>query len=264
MNQEWIRSVQNPRIKAVKRLDKAAVRRETGLFVVEGLRELSLALKAGYVIHQLYSCPPLMKTDPLYDPSPLLQHPELSLVSEEVYRSMAYRDSTEGILAVLERKEQSLQSLQLPPHPLILVIDRVEKPGNLGAMLRTADAAGVDAVILCDNQTDCYNPNVIRSSLGTLFTLPIALSSAAEACRFLRQQHITSYAAALSDKSISYTAADYRSGTAFLLGAEADGLSSFWLQEADHQVIIPMRGQIDSLNVSVAAALLLFEARRQR
>lgn len=264
MNQEWIRSVQNPRIKAVKRLEKAAVRRETGLFVAEGLRELSLALQGGYVIRQLFSCPELMKSDPLYDPTPLLQHPELSLVTEEVYRSMAYRDSTEGILGVLERKERSLQSLTLPPDPLLLVIDRVEKPGNLGAMLRTADAAGVDAVILCDNQTDCFNPNVIRSSLGTLFTLPVVLSSAADTLLFLRQQHITAYAAALSDRSIPYTRPDYRNGTAFLLGSEAEGLSPFWLREADQLVMIPMQGQIDSLNVSVAAALLLFEARRQR
>ena len=264
MNHELIRSVQNPRIKAVKRLEKAAERKETGCFVVEGLRELSLAQRGGYVIRQLFSCETLMKRDPLYDPRPLFGAAEVYPVTEDVYRSMAYRDSTEGLLGVVERKTGTLGDLSLPADPLILVIDRVEKPGNLGAMLRTADAAGADAVMLCDPQTDCFNPNVVRASLGTLFTLSVVMTTAEEACSYLRRHHIPTYAACLSEDSITYTQPDYRKGAAFLLGSEAVGLSAFWLQQADLRVMIPMRGRIDSLNVSVAAALLLFEARRQQ
>ena len=257
-----LESVHNPKIKGVLNLlEKPKERRDSALFVVEGARELSMALAAGYLTQALYYLPQIL-------PHPHQQFklpPELTCqpVAPNVYKKIAYRESTEGVIAVMFRKELGLSTLKLPHRPLVLVIEAVEKPGNIGAMLRTADAAQVDAVLVCDPQCDLYNPNLIRASLGAVFGLPVVACSSAEAVAWLQQQDIHIYAATLQD-SLSCYGQDYRQGCAFILGSEASGLSPLWQESARACIRIPMRGSMDSLNVSVSAAILLFEAVRQR
>ena len=261
-----ITSLQNPKIKGLKRLEKAGERKEVGLFLIEGLRETVLAHRAGYEITELFICDEILKRDGEYLLSELQSpehEPDVTEISRQVYDSLAYRETTEGIIATVKLRELTLGSLRLPDNPLILVIEDVEKPGNLGAMLRTADAAGVDAVIICDNQTDIYNPNVIRSSVGTVFTNQLAVCETEEAIEFLRQHKVISYAAELKAEKFHYQQ-NFKEATAFVVGAEATGLSRRWKRAADIKIKIPMLVKIDSLNVSVSAAVLLFEALRQR
>jgi TrmH family RNA methyltransferase len=259
---EQITSLQNAKIKALKKLDKPAERKEQGLFLVEGLREVVLAKRGGYDIQQLFICPELLKPQPDYSLQELNGIEKIE-VTESVYRSVAYRESTEGILATVKLKSHTLADLTLQPNSLILVIEAVEKPGNLGAMLRTADAAGVDAVIICDNKTDLYNANVIRSSVGTIFTNSVAVGSAEETISFLKINNVAILAATPEAETL-YTKQNMTTAVAVVVGAEAEGLSSTWKNAATKNVCIPMLGQIDSLNVSVSAALLLYEAVRQR
>jgi TrmH family RNA methyltransferase len=259
---EQITSLQNAKIKALKKLDKPAERKEQGLFLVEGLREVVLAKRGGYQIGQLFVCSELLKPQLEYSLQELNGIEKIE-VTESVYRSVAYRESTEGILATVKLKSHTLADLTLQPNSLILVIEAVEKPGNLGAMLRTADAAGVDAVIICDNKTDLYNANVIRSSVGTVFTNTIAVSSSEETISFFKINNVA-ILAATPEAEIGYTKQNMTAAVAIVVGAEAEGLSSTWKNAATENVCIPMLGQIDSLNVSVSAALLLYEAVRQR
>jgi TrmH family RNA methyltransferase len=259
-----ITSPQNPKIKSLKKLDKAAERREQGVFVIEGLRELCLADWAGYDITQLFICEELLDTDEIYNIDKCkLEGTEIYTITKQVYESLAYRGTTEGVIATARPKSHALASLTLPAAPLILVIEGVEKPGNLGAMLRTCDAAGVDAVIVCDTQTDIYNPNAIRSGIGTVFTNQIAIASAAEVISFLKGRNIATYAADLTATE-NYYHKDFSRPAAIVVGEEATGLSPEWIGAADECIMIPMLGKIDSLNVSVSAAILLYEARRQR
>lgn len=260
---ETITSPHNPKIKNLKKLEKASERKAQNLFVIEGLREVVLAQRAGYEMDSLFLC------DAIFAPSKEYPLPQLSIfnfqfsISKAVYDSLAYRETTEGIIATAKPKKHSLDTLKLKQNPLVLVIEAVEKPGNLGAMLRTCDAAGVDAVIICDPKTDLYNPNVIRSSIGTIFTNQIAVCETKEAIAFLKQHNIKTYAAALNAVKFHYEQ-NFTSNTAFVVGAEASGLSNEWMGAADEKIKIPMRGKIDSLNVSVSASILLFEALRQR
>ncbi len=259
-----ISSPQNPRIKALKKLDKAAERRELGVFPIEGMRELCLADGAGYEITQLYICDELLKETDEYNLSKCkLTDTEVIQITAEVYESVAYRGTTEGVIALARPRPHTLADLKLKDKPLILVIEGVEKPGNLGAMLRTCDAAGVDAVIVCDTKTDVYNPNAVRSSVGTVFTNQIAVASSEEVIAFLAERNITSYAAELTATDAHYQK-DFTSATAIVVGDEATGLSPLWMQAASQHIKIPMLGRIDSLNVSVSAAVLLYEALRQR
>lgn len=259
-----ISSPQNPRIKALKKLEKAAERREKSVFPIEGMRELCLADGAGYEITQLYICDELLKETQDYNLSKCkLTGTEIFQITAEVYESVAYRGTTEGVIALARPRPHTLADLRLKDKPLILVIEGVEKPGNLGAMLRTCDAAGVDAVIVCDTKTDVYNPNAVRSSVGTVFTNQIAVASSEEVIAFLADRNITSYAAELTATEAHYRK-DFTSATAIVVGDEATGLSPLWMQAASQHIKIPMLGQIDSLNVSVSAAVLLYEALRQR
>lgn len=259
-----ITSPQNPRIKALKKLDKAAERRAMGVVPVEGMRELCLADGAGYEVTQLYICEELLKETDQYNLGRCrLDATEIFHLTAEVYAAIAYRGTTEGVIALVRPRPHTLADLRLPHSPLILVIEGVEKPGNLGAMLRTCDAAGVDAVIVCDTKTDVYNPNAIRSSVGTVFTNQIAVAPAAEVISFLAERHITSYAAELAASTTHYEQ-DFTSAAAIVVGDEATGLSPLWMQAASQHIKIPMLGRIDSLNVSVSAAVLLYEALRQR
>jgi TrmH family RNA methyltransferase len=263
---EKISSAQNPKIKNLKRLEKAGERKEQGLIVIEGLREAVLAHRADYEIEDLFLCEQLLNETKEY-PLREIRNPKSEIrkyeITEAIYRSLAYRDSTEGVIATARPKYHALANLQLKQNPLILVIESVEKPGNLGAMLRTCDAAGIDAVIICDAKTDLYNPNVIRSSIGTVFTNQIAVCETSEAIAFLKSKGVRTFAAELNANKLHFET-DFRKGTAIVVGTEATGLSTEWLKAADEKIKIPMQGKIDSLNVSVSAAVLIFEATRQR
>ena len=259
-----ITSPQNPKIKSLKKLDKASERREQGVFVIEGLRELCLADWAGYEITQLFICEDLITADETYNIQKCkLQGTEIYTITKEVYESLAYRGTTEGIIASAHPKAHSLDQMKLSDNPLILVIEGVEKPGNLGAMLRTCDAAAVDAVIICDTKTDIYNPNAVRSSIGTVFTNQIGIASTHDVITFLKDKAIKTYAADLTATANHFNK-DLSTPTAIIVGDEAAGLSQDWIQSADERIRIPMLGRIDSLNVSVSAAILLYEALRQR
>ena len=256
MEETIITSTQNAKVKHVVALQqKSALRRQEGLFVVEGRRELMHCLEAGYEVAELFT---LVDLAPLGALGPLG-----SLVSPQVYEKMAYRGSTEGVIAVVREKHLSLDDLQLSKAPLIMVLERVEKPGNLGAVLRSADAAKADAVIVCDPLTDLYNPNLIRSSIGAVFSVPCVACSSEDCIAFLKARGIQILTAQLQDSSLYYDT-DMQRGTAIVMGTESTGLTDQWRQAADAHIRIPMLGQLDSLNVSVSAAILLFEAVRQR
>lgn len=253
-----ITSLHNPKIKDLLQLiDKSKERRERGLFVVEGAREVSRALAAGYEAETVFVCESLLSEPPALDPEKIFP------VSAQVYERIAYRGGTEGIVAVLRTRDRSLQELSLRDNPLILVLESVEKPGNIGAVLRSADAAGVDAVLVCDPLTDLYNPNLIRASLGALFSVPTLCCTSQEAAAWLKKHGIAILTAQLQDSELYY-ATDMTRPTALVMGTEDKGLSPFWREQADAHIRIPMAGAMDSLNVSVSAAILCFEAVRQR
>ena len=259
-----ITSAQNSRIKNIQKLSaKSKERKEQELFVIEGARELSLALASSYDFDSVFYCPELFAET---DYPEVLQsiHPEILYeVSAAVFGKIAYREGSDGILAMAKSKDHTLSSLNLSENPFIIILESVEKPGNLGAILRTADAAGVDALIVCDLLTDVYNPNTIRSSVGCIFTVPIAVSENTETLSFLKHKDIRTFAAELQ-ASQWYQDTDFTGPSAIVMGTEADGLSPFWLKNADARIKIPMRGKIDSLNVSVSTAVITFEAMRQR
>ena len=262
-----ITSTQNPRIKNLLLLqEKSKARREQGLFVVEGRRELEHCIEAGYTVRTVFVCPEIARwpVGAGHDEAviPGLTG-DLIEIPETVYRKVAYRESTEGIIAEVECKSLTLEDLQLPENPLIMVLESVEKPGNLGAVLRSADAAGADAVLICDPLTDLYNPNLIRASIGAIFTVPTVACSSADAISFLQERGIQILTAQLQDSSFYYDV-DMRRGTALVMGTESTGLTAAWRKAASAHIRIPMLGRLDSLNVSVSAAILLFEAVRQR
>jgi len=258
-----ISSVQNPLIKQLLQLqEKSRERKKTGLFLIEGEREICLAAKGGYEIEKLLYCKEIYSEDVLMH---LINHPiDRIEITMEVYKKLAYRQSTEGLIAVARAKKHQLSDLRFSGNsPLLLVAEAPEKPGNIGALLRTADAARLDAVLIANPKTDIYNPNIIRSSVGCVFTTPIATGTTDEIITFLKEKHIAIYAAALQ-AAVPYETVDFTEAAALVVGTEADGLSETWLQQATKNIVIPMEGEIDSMNVSVAAAILIFEAKRQR
>ncbi|MCR4921612.1 MAG: RNA methyltransferase [Bacteroidaceae bacterium] len=264
MAEVLITSTQNPHIKRLQALQqKSSERRQQGLFVVEGKRELAQCVKAGYGIEALFCCPSLLGDEQLQAWMATQLQGRCFEVSETLYARIAYRGTTEGVLALVSPKPAVFSSLHLSESPLIVVLERVEKPGNLGAVLRTADAARADAVIVCDPLTDLYNPNLIRASLGAIFTVPCVACSSDECIRFLKERGIQILTAQLQDSHLYYDT-DMRRATAIVMGTESTGLSSQWREAADAHIRIPMLGEVDSLNVSVSAAILLFEAVRQR
>ena len=255
-----ITSVQNAFIKSwVQLQEKAKTRKETGTFLMEGKREIELALKGGYELETLLFLPELVSEKELQ----VFAGMECIALSKEVYQKLAYRDTTEGIMAIAKSKKHHLSDVKLSKNPLILVAEGIEKPGNLGALLRTADAAKIDAVLIANPKSDLYNPNVIRSSVGCLFTNQIAIGTTEEVIAYLQLNNIAIYSATLQN-STSYHLENYTTPTAVIVGTEATGLSGLWRSESKQNIIIPMQGVIDSMNVSVAAAILLFEAKRQR
>lgn len=261
-----ISSLQNPLIKKIGVLqDKSRERRKSGLFVLEGLRELQLAIKGKYVLDTVLFQEDLLGKDALFDIlDTCFSQPDLIAITREVYAKLTYRKTTEGLVALVQSKPHTLNELVLPAKaPLILIAEAPEKPGNIGALLRTADAAGLDAVIIANPKSDLYNPNIIRSSVGCVFTNNIALASTSEIISYLTEKNIHYYCAALTASKI-YTEVDFGKASAIVVGTEATGLSQEWLDTSEQNIIIPMAGEIDSMNVSVSAAILIFEAKRQR
>lgn len=254
---EYITSSANPKFKRlIALLQKSSERRENALFTVEGVREISHCIEAGYKPDCIFFCPDIVSEETL----PQCRHFALSA---GLYAKAAYREGTEGAIGVFQAIEHPLSSLHLKDNPLIAVLESVEKPGNLGAVLRTCDAAGADALIICDPRTDLYNPNLIRASIGAVFTVPTAVCTTAQAISFLKSKGIRILTAQLQDSSLYYDC-PMTKGTAIVMGTEATGLSDKWRQAADAHIRIPMLGKLDSLNVSVSAAILLYEAVRQR
>ena len=263
MQDNIISAPHNPKIKKLLLLQqKAAERRRSGLFVVEGQRELQHCIDAELEIDSIFFCPEILANHAAVIAT-LPRTARRYEVTAGVYDKIAYRGGTEGIIAEVKSKSLNLNDLRLKENPLVIVLESVEKPGNLGAILRSADAAGVDAVVVCDPLTDIYNPNLIRSSIGAVFTVPCVACTTEECIAFLKTKGIQILTAQLQDSNLYYDT-DMTRGTAIVMGTEATGLTDAWRQAATRHIRIPMLGRLDSLNVSVSAGILLFEAVRQR
>jgi len=257
-----IESLQNSTIKQLLQLqEKSRTRKKEGAFLIEGAREIGIAGRAGVTIAQLYYCEAIISKEAVLE----LSQDQTTLISlsPEVYNKLAYRAGTEGVIAFAKAYPKQINDLELPENPLILIAEAPEKPGNIGAILRTADAAAVDAVIIANPRTDLYNPNIIRSSMGCVFTNQIATGSTDDIIAYLKENSIAIYAAILQE-AVPYHTQDFTKPTALVVGTEATGLSEAWRVASTQNIIIPMSGAIDSMNVSVAAGILTFEAKRQR
>ncbi len=241
-------------------------RKKENIFVIEGAKEVNAALESGYKYEMFFICKEIFNDEALAKKIKLIEDVDNQFVyevSKGVYESVAYRESSQGIMATFYPKRNELEDLKLSANPLIIVLESVEKPGNLGAVLRTADACGADAVIVCDPLVDLYNPNVIRSSVGCLFFQQIAVTNTSETIKWLKSKGIKMFATALPATKMYYDF-NYKKSTAIIMGSEAHGLSQEWFDNADELIKIPMLGKTDSLNVSTSAAIAVFEVIRQR
>ncbi|GGG98997.1 rRNA methyltransferase [Polaribacter pacificus] len=258
-----ILSIQNPVIKSLLKLqEKSRERKKSGRFIIEGIREIEMAKLAGYEFETLLFYPDQLTE--LEASKHRTEQTELIEISKDIYQKIAYRETTEGIIAIAKTKTFALADIQFKTStPLVLVAEAPEKPGNIGALLRTADAANVDAVFIANPKTDLYNPNIIRSSVGCLFTNQIGIGTTEEIVAFLKEHNIHLYATTLQNSN-RYDTEDYTAPTAIAVGTEATGLSEAFRKAATQNINIPMQGAIDSMNVSVAAAIVIFEAKRQR
>ena len=269
-----ITSFSNPKIRNLIALsEKQKERRGQGLFVVEGYRELRHCIDCGFKVDSVFICPDISDPSVLeylqtqavkrFDSTDWLDN-RVFVVTPEIYGKIAYRGGTEGVVAEIKEKQLALEDLKISKaNPLIVVMEKVEKPGNIGAVLRTADGAGADAVILCDCPTDIFNPNVIRASIGSVFTVPNVSCSSADAIKWLKKNDISIYTAQLQN-SANYYDTDMKRACAIVLGSEDVGLTQAWRDASDAHVLIPMLGKMDSLNVSISASVLCYEAVRQR
>ena len=257
---EIITSNQNPKIKYLNKLyAKASFRKSEGLFIVEGEREVQRAIKSEYQLESIFYCPEVGHTQ---NPGIQVDSEKITYIGQSIFENLAYREFSDGVIALFKSQIHRLEDLKLSENPLIIVVETVEKPGNLGAIFRTADAAKVDAIIVCDPKTDLYNPNVIRASVGCLFSVPFAIGDREEVFEWLKSKNINLYGASLSANTV-YSDVDYKKPFAIVVGSEASGLSEFWLKNTE-QIKIPMQGTADSLNGSVSCAGIIFEAVRQR
>lgn len=265
MSSERIVSLQNPRVKRLVKLRDRRDRDAAGVFLVEGYREIGRALERGAVPTELYVSPEwfLGTNEPALIERAAAAGAQVCELSREAFAKVAYRDRPDGLLAVVPQWRTALDDLRLGPVPLVLVVEAIEKPGNLGTILRSADAAGVQAVIVCDPVTDLFNPNVVRSSTGVLFAVPVAVADGGAVRAWLRARGLRIVATTPAAERL-YTDADLRGPLALVMGSEQYGLSADWLDAADERVRIPMAGQADSLNVAMATLVTLFEAVRQR
>lgn len=253
---EKITSKDNKKIKYLSSLKKSSKRLKEGKILIEGKKEIEMAIAAGVLIEELFFCDDFGGANSMG-----LNTTELT---KAIFQSLAYRENPDGFLALAKRPVTNLENITLSDNPFLLVLETVEKPGNIGAMLRTADAVGVDAVILCDPQTDFYNPNVVRASLGALFTVPVAIASNKETLEWLKNNNINVYSAYIDKTSKDFTEIDFKKPSAIVIGTEHDGLSDFWSNNSDQNIKIAMQGKIDSLNASVSAAVIMYEAYKQK
>ena len=264
---EKITSLQNPRIKQLVKLRDRRPRDEAGVFLVEGYRQIRRALEKNITLTELYISPEwyLGENEPALVAQAQAAGAQIFELTKDAFAKVAYRERPDGLLAVAPQWRRSLADIVTPPGkaPFLLVVEAIEKPGNLGTILRSADAAGVDALIVCDPVTDLFNPNVVRASTGVLFSVPVVIASSEEVREWLREKQIRSVATTPSATDF-YTDTDLRGPLAIVMGSEQYGLSDYWLKEADARVVIPMAGQADSLNVAMATIITLFEAVRQR
>jgi len=265
----FISSPQNPRIKQLIKLRDRSEREESGLFLIEGYRELLRAADANHPLQTLFICPKLFLGENEQNLISRIKErgAQVWTCSETIFRKISYRDRPDGLLGIALQKHSNLldlgKHLQNVPSPFLVVAEAIEKPGNLGTILRSSDAVGIDALIVCDRCTDIHNPNVVRASVGTLFTVPVIEADGEETLQWLKQHHIAVVAATPS-ASCEFTDVDLTGPVAIAVGTEQLGLSERWMKQADIQVRIPMRGVADSLNVAMATTLLLYETLRQR
>ena len=260
-----ITSIHNTLIKELYQLkEKSKKRKQSNTFLIEGKREISLAQQGNFLLQKVLFNPSIISESEISEIIVKTNSIEFIEITNEIYKKLAHRSSTEGILAIAKSRDFDILNFKLSTkNPLIIVAEAPEKPGNIGALLRTADAANVDAVFIANPKTDLFNPNIIRSSVGTVFTTPIAMGSTTSIISFLKENNICIFCAALT-ASKPYTKIDYKKASAIVVGTEATGLSKEWLSNSTQNIIIPMRGKIDSMNVSVSAGILVFEAVRQR
>ncbi|EAQ77113.1 TrmH family RNA methyltransferase [Blastopirellula marina] len=263
---ERITSVQNPRIKAASKLRQRRARQQQGRTIIDGVREIDRALATGFPLLELFVCDELLVGEEAAAlRQRISQDRELNLfeITRDVCEKLSFGERAEGVIAVANYPDTMLDHDQLSDRPLIVVLEGVEKPGNLGAILRTADAVGADCLIAADARTDIFNPNAIRASLGTIFAVPTFEATTAETLAFLRAAGAQMFAARV-EGAVSYEQVELIGPTALILGSEAEGLSDRWLADDVTNIRLPMRGIADSLNVSTTAAVLLYEANRQR
>ena len=264
MIQPPITSLTNPRVKWAVRLRDRRERESTGLTIVDGAREILRALDAGVRVEATFLAEELIRTSEAATVADRLRHrPTTIAVTPAVLAKVAFGERSDGIVVIVETPRIQLEDLVLPDDPLIVVVEGVEKPGNLGAILRTADGAGADLLIAADPRTDLFNPNAIRASLGVIFALPVVEATTGETLAWLTRRGIRAVATVVAAET-DYSAADLRGPLAIVVGSEADGLSAAWADATVTPISIPMRGIADSLNVSIAAAVVLYEAVRQR
>lgn len=273
---ETITSLQNPRVKQLVKLRDRRPRDEAGVFLVEGYRQIVRALDKDIALTELYICPEWYLGDQGNEPALIARAQaagaQVFQLAKDAFAKVAYRERPDGLLAVAPQWRRTLADLEgllaekinkQRPDPFLLVVEAIEKPGNLGTILRSADAAGVDALIVCDPVTDLFNPNVVRASTGVVFSVPVIIAESAQVRPWLAARGIRSVATTPSATDF-YTDTDLRGPLAIVMGSEQYGLSDYWLREADARVLIPMAGQADSLNVAMATIITLFEAVRQR
>lgn len=254
-----IQSTQNPRIKNLLKLqEKSRERKKQGLFVVEGIQENEMAISAGFVPEEFFIC------DELFSEAYKIPNSKQFFVSPSLFEKIVYRGTTGGIIGVYKTKFNELSDVRLPENALVVVLEAVEKPGNLGAVLRTCDGAGVDLLVVCDPLVDFYNPNVIRSSVGTVFTNQFISAEKSVLVNWLKNNNVQIVSTFLRDETKNLYDINLNRSSAIILGTEAFGLSEFWAEESDHLIKIPMKGKVDSLNVSNAAAICIYEALRQK
>jgi len=262
---EKITSLQNPRVKQLVKLRDRRPRDEAGVFLIEGYREIRRALEKNIALREFYFSPEwfLGENEPALIEQAAAKGAQVFELSKDAFAKVAYRERPDGLLAVAPQWQRTLTDLALPADPFLLVVEAIEKPGNLGTILRSADAAGCHAVIVCDPVTDVFNPNVVRASTGVLFSVPLVVAESTVVHGWLRSIGVRSVATTPGAEKI-YSDVDLRGPLAVVMGSEQYGLSEFWLSNADELVRIPMAGQADSLNVAMATIITLFEAVRQR
>ncbi|MCK4540064.1 RNA methyltransferase [Candidatus Parcubacteria bacterium] len=253
-----ITSLKNIKVKEINKLRKSNKRKKEGLFVIEGEKEIKLAKKSGICVKELFFSENIYQKELNSFPDTI----KYSLTNE-IFSKVSFRENPDGYLAIAQTKNFQLKDIKLSKNPFLLILEAIEKPGNIGAILRSADAAGADAVIITESRTDIFNPNVIRSSLGAIFTNKIAICKNKELFSWLKERNINTFAATPNTDKLYYDD-DFKQASALIIGAEHEGLSKEWLEFADNKIKIPMNGRIDSLNASVSAAIILFEIVRQR